>query len=131
MPVLQEHITMLPNAATQRIFSFYSSVSSSKINTSSTVLPKTLAISRASFKDGLYFPFSKDIIVCLIFRWSLFVPRPTLLIQPVAYFVLCAIHESLFLTLAYILLAFQLFKMNTRHQILKSHYEQYKCKLIH
>ena len=122
MPVLQEHITMLPNAATQRIFSFYSSVSSSKINTSSTVLPKTLAISRASFKDGLYF---------LIFRWSLFVPRPTLLIQPVAYFVLCAIHESLFLTLAYILLAFQLFKMNTRHQILKSHYEQYKCKWIH
>ena len=38
---------------------FYSD-SSSKINISSTVVPKTLAISIASLRDGLYLPFPQE-----------------------------------------------------------------------
>ena len=45
---------------------YYASISSSNINTSSIVFPKYFAISCASKSEALYFPFSKEIMVCLV-----------------------------------------------------------------
>ena len=68
------------------ILAYFFYFSSSNINTSSTVLLKTRAISTASFSDGLYFPFSNFPMV------SQLIP----LIQPAANSFLSAIHEFSF-----------------------------------